>query len=603
MPKWFYKDADRENGPVETSELKHLARSGKLRPSDAVRRDDMKDWTQANRIKGLFGTDSEPSVPLASEGAANPQAAPSKMATSDTTTTSQPEQPVRTGYRIMATMKQAAVLAAKHAQLKTLSWDVNRADEATGFKAHSSLIGKHFADIYDRISQIEQEVAVKRKAEPVPPNESMSDKAKRIAYEAQKKVAVESLLSERKKYLRDLGERLRTSGDSTATKELLEELTHARQAQSKVESMKKEIDALSQHSPKLLRKAGLVAALLAVMLICYLGYGFFTSTNRSVDQNAALSAIASNVKQSDDHKAALAALESKTKADRDKIKAEMAETERKRELDAAERDARQKLDADKQALELEQRKAVAESKAKEKEMARQEKEQRRRLDSAAQAASAQIDRKRLADDLFGGIVLDPTKSVQLSKTLKQSHKATVELRGRKYTEIAALHANRNWLELTNLLTGISYNELPDASSLESAAKSLLSYEFTMLVKTTATLNDNYDGPSLHRISFPLHVGPIFSHVIDDSTRWERHPDGIGYFHKWTPSNGYSVVVLATKNTVSSKVRQLNEEVRSKTDELKTKLKLGEIDEATLQQTLAETVSRVYNDAATWATGM
>jgi len=51
------------------------------------------------------------------------------------------------------------------------------------------------------------------------------------------------------------------------------------------------------------------------------------------------------------------------------------------------------------------------------------------------------------------------------------------------------------------------------------------------------------------------------------------------------------------------VRQLNEEVRSKTDELKTKLKLGEIDEATLQQTLAETVSRVYNDAATWATGM
>jgi hypothetical protein len=503
----------------------------------------------------------------------------------------------------MATMKQAAVLAAKHAQLKTLSWDVNRADEATGIKAHSSLIGKHFADIYERISKIDQEVVVKRKAEPVPPNESMGDKAKRIAYETQKKVAVESLLSERKKCLRELGERLRTSGDSTATQGLQEELAHARQAQLKVESMKAEIDAISQHSPKLTRKAGLVAALLAVMLICYLGYGFFVSTNRGVDQNAALSAIASNVKQSDDHKAALSALESKTKADRDRIKAEMAETERKRELDAAERDARQKLDADKQALELAKRKAEAEKKAKEKEMARQEKEQRRRVDSEAQAASAQIDRQRLANDLFGRIVLDPTKSVQLSKTLKQSHKATVELRGPKYTEIAALHADGKWLELTNLLRSASYNELPDARSLENAAGSLLGYKFTMLVKTTATLDKNYDGPTLHLISFPLHVGPNYSHVIDDSTRWERHPDGIGYFHSWEPSKGYSVVVLATRDTVSSKVRQLNEEVRSKTDELRTKLQLGEIDEATLQQTLTVTVSRVYNDAATWATGM
>lgn len=597
MPKWFYKDADRENGPIETSELKHLARSGKLRPSDFVRREDMQDWTQANRIKGLFGTESEQHVPPSIECTTNPQAATSEIAMPDTATTSQPEQPVGTRSRVMATMKQAAVLAAKHAQLKRLTWDVNRADEATGIKAYSSLIGKNFADIYERINQIDQGVALKRKAEPVLPNESMGDKTKRIAYEAQKKVAVESLLSERRKCLRELGERLRTGGDATVTQGLQEELTHARQAQLKVESMKAEIDALSQHSPRLMRKVGLVATLVAVLLICYLGYGFFSSTKQSDDQNASLAAIESKTK------AEIAEIGSKTKADSDKIKAEIAEAKRKRELDAAERDARQKLDADRKALELEQRKAEAESKAKEKEMARQESEQRRRMDSAAQAAAAQIDRKRLADDLFEPIVLDPTKGVQLSKTLKQSHNATVELRGPKYTEIAALHAERNWLELTNLLTRNSYNEFPDARSLEDTAKRLLSYEFTMLVKTTATLDVNYRNPTLYLISFPLHVGPNFSRVIDGSSRWERHPDGIGYLHKWTPSNGYSVVVLATSDTVSSKVRQLNEEVRKKTDELNTKFKLGEIDEATLQQILAVTVSRVYNDAVTWATGM
>ena len=49
-------------------------------------------------------------------------------------------------------------------QLKTLALNLNRADEATGTKAHGSLIGKQqFSYLYDRISAIDEEVATKRK--------------------------------------------------------------------------------------------------------------------------------------------------------------------------------------------------------------------------------------------------------------------------------------------------------------------------------------------------------------------------------------------------------------------------------------------------------
>lgn len=54
MQKWYYSTGGATNGPVTVAELKELARSGRLAPTDMVRRDDMDKWHPAAKVKGLF---------------------------------------------------------------------------------------------------------------------------------------------------------------------------------------------------------------------------------------------------------------------------------------------------------------------------------------------------------------------------------------------------------------------------------------------------------------------------------------------------------------------------------------------------------------------
>ncbi len=56
MSTWYWKNAHHTEpqGPVSAQELKHLARSNRLRRNDLVRRQGMTDWVPANNLKGLF---------------------------------------------------------------------------------------------------------------------------------------------------------------------------------------------------------------------------------------------------------------------------------------------------------------------------------------------------------------------------------------------------------------------------------------------------------------------------------------------------------------------------------------------------------------------
>jgi GYF domain 2 len=54
MPNWYYIRDDQKEGPVPTAQLKELARSGRLCPSDMVWRAGMSRWTSADSLKGLF---------------------------------------------------------------------------------------------------------------------------------------------------------------------------------------------------------------------------------------------------------------------------------------------------------------------------------------------------------------------------------------------------------------------------------------------------------------------------------------------------------------------------------------------------------------------
>lgn len=57
---WFYQIDGNKHGPVSSTELAGLARSGKLKPTDLVQKEGMAEWQPAGRVKGLFPSAAAP---------------------------------------------------------------------------------------------------------------------------------------------------------------------------------------------------------------------------------------------------------------------------------------------------------------------------------------------------------------------------------------------------------------------------------------------------------------------------------------------------------------------------------------------------------------
>ena len=51
--EWHYTQNGNQHGPVSSSELKQLAASGKLLPSDLVWKEGMDEWISASKVKDL----------------------------------------------------------------------------------------------------------------------------------------------------------------------------------------------------------------------------------------------------------------------------------------------------------------------------------------------------------------------------------------------------------------------------------------------------------------------------------------------------------------------------------------------------------------------
>ncbi len=65
MSEWYYSKDNLQQGPVSSEQLRQLAAIGQLQPSDLVWKEEMSQWTEARRIKGLFPmqTAANPSLP------------------------------------------------------------------------------------------------------------------------------------------------------------------------------------------------------------------------------------------------------------------------------------------------------------------------------------------------------------------------------------------------------------------------------------------------------------------------------------------------------------------------------------------------------------
>lgn len=69
---WYYAKNDRQLGPVPPSELRRLATTGGLMPTDLIWREGMDGWAPASKVKGLFADQGAP-------GLADNNAAPSGL--------------------------------------------------------------------------------------------------------------------------------------------------------------------------------------------------------------------------------------------------------------------------------------------------------------------------------------------------------------------------------------------------------------------------------------------------------------------------------------------------------------------------------------------
>jgi|GEM_PF-1199166 len=54
MYEWYYAKENRRLGPVDERELRSLAVSGEILPSDLVWREGLRDWIEARKMEGLF---------------------------------------------------------------------------------------------------------------------------------------------------------------------------------------------------------------------------------------------------------------------------------------------------------------------------------------------------------------------------------------------------------------------------------------------------------------------------------------------------------------------------------------------------------------------
>ncbi len=54
MTEWYYAKGDKKHGPVSSKQLKQLARTGELLPTDLVWKEGAADWKPAKLLNGLF---------------------------------------------------------------------------------------------------------------------------------------------------------------------------------------------------------------------------------------------------------------------------------------------------------------------------------------------------------------------------------------------------------------------------------------------------------------------------------------------------------------------------------------------------------------------
>ncbi len=553
-----------------------------------------------------------------------------------------------TGFQkdsIWSKLGRSAAIAKKQTLLKKLtSLDMPSADAAIGAKAHGVGIGKdHYKHLYESVDQMDAAIAARRVPMKAEEDAALTDKAKLAAVKAKNRAEVETLLLNRKRLLAELGKHLREEPETDPA--LAAEVDAAQRVLARVVSTEKEIASLSAAVPRLLRRPFFAAGVLMVLLwLLYNSGSIISSYDRwSIERQIArqsqeASAEAARIKVEVERVALQMKLE-EAKRERDleveqaqqELEAKQEEMEREKrdreaELKVAQiQEERKKRDIE-EALKFSQEQERREAELRAEEMEREKRdreaavneaqEQERRekellekqkvmkieeeKKNAADAEKAKIEhaaeqltRARRAADKFSNLL---THNVLLCDSLKQQN-ASIELRGEHLKTIRELLAKSDWLGLINHALEKNYDELPDMNEMDDALNKLMDNEFKILLRTSLSESDDR---RLYVISFSGGLQESIS--WDYKSDWEKHPEGIGFLHSWSPNDGQVMIVVSNWQKMNY-ISQVQESIRRQKESLEKKRELGEIDENAFQTRMAKIRKDAHDKVFIWASNL
>lgn len=637
----------KEFGPFSSVELKQLAATGKIGPNDLIKRGRDGRAVPARTIAGLVDA-----IEAAQREAASTPSAPRSLPVSDqkmetasdaaekatpaNAVQGKAETPAERGFTesLLESLKDSLHLASLNTQIQKLKLvDLPRAYRRLGKEIHSRhLFDENAADLYAAIASLDADVVARRQPVKVDEHATLAERAGAKAAAAKRYAEVESLLHRRNTLLTEIGERTVNAGFSDALVQT--EIDACICLRTKLEELS--VTASTPKSRRLGRRLAYIAAgCLCLGLLYYAFTSVFGRTRKlpnadpyRVTQSQVGTAMSSlaDYGQSERRKVELEIKQIEEQTATLQRQARLQEARKQEELlEGRKQRAEQGLERERDKLaQAADAKRQAEFEKRKRERAAQQKEEKdqRQIAEAKKAALPH------AVEVFTAINLDVENAVRLARSGGWGN-AKLELRGEDYVKIYELHTKKEWLPLVNVLLDSHLELLPDKETVDHAAKALLQRRFFLLLRTKeAGLLDGklwlVGFPLLGKQTLPVRRwvesqngdGYFDSIPADDrnwleeaffySNHWHKHPEGLGYYHAWSPCIETSVIVrggLERKSDFYRKRQEMTERYESTVVKLSQKVKLGEISVEDAAKEATKERKRIMEEIREWASGL
>lgn len=496
----------------------------------------------------------------------------------------------------LATSGKLASAQAKLEKLKRL--DLQTARKELGEAAFGiSFDSTRLTDHYDAIRRFGEQIESLRKTTPPDVAASVLEKAKGHAQMGKQALEIESLNHKRKNAFCEIGKLVENSANTPES--LASSMQKITAIKAEIRRLEREIEELKSRVSGILAKPGRILAVAAAVIVMLIVWNFAMQRYEKWKSRQELE------KQLNFASAAAIKLE----AERKRLETESMERRNKKEQEARIKEADR--NTERLAQELKRKEAetariiAAKNQAEERrleeeriKMARAAKESDRNLKKVEaekkarkSAEAAQNDRASLAARLLGEIHLSP--NVTLSGSL-QKLGAIIEMRGENFEKLTNLQKSGEWIDILSSLDESKLTEYPEASTIESLAAKLQKTRFAILLRTSLQESDSNE---LYIVTFPRKFN-----IAATSPNWERHPDGIGYLHDWSPEDGPVVIVSGSYKSVGVYLNKFVVDFSREQHALSKKKQLGELSDEELKASLETLRAKAYQAISQWSVG-